>query len=77
VYSPTKSFDGESCVEGKVLLVQTKPRPKPLKYGSKGGLEAVDTVVFYYTIIVYPNGRDEGFEAIEDVSSTQLKYRSK
>jgi hypothetical protein len=24
VYSPTKSFDGESCVEGKVLLVQTK-----------------------------------------------------
>jgi hypothetical protein len=30
VYSPTKSFDGENCVEGKVLLVQTKPRPKLL-----------------------------------------------
>jgi hypothetical protein len=29
--------------------------------------------VFYYTIIVYPNGRDEGFEAIEDVFQVEIR----
>lgn len=77
VYCPSKVFDSESCVQGKVLLCQTKPRPKPLKYSSGDKDCEVDvTCLFYYTIIIYPDDTMDNFEVIEDVPSSRIKYRS-
>jgi hypothetical protein len=78
LYSPTKSFDNENCVKGKILLVQTKPKLKPLYCGLESKPQADETAVFYYTIIVYSDGvRNEDFEVIEDVPSGQLKFQNK